>query len=108
VIFTLAATIFIEGIVVSIYSHWRKKPLLPILLTSIFANFITQSLLWIALLLFFHQYWLVLIVMEIFIWLIESLIFYRVRANSLTLKEAMLLSLAINLASFSAGMFLPV
>lgn len=105
---TLTATIFIEGIIVLVYSRWREKPLLPILLTSLFANLITQSLLWIALLLFFRHYWPVLIVMEIFIWLIESFIYYRVRADQLMLKEAMSLSFAINLASFSAGLFLPV
>jgi hypothetical protein len=108
VTFTLAITIFIEGVIAFIYSRWRGKPLLPILLTSLFANLITQSILWIGLLLFFRHYWLVLIVLEVFIGLIESLIFYRVRANQLTLKEAMSLSLAINLASFSAGLFLPV
>lgn len=106
-IFTLAITTLIEGIIALLYSHWRGKLLLPLLLTSLFANLITQSLLWVALLLFFRHYWLVLIVMEIFIWLLESLIFYRVRANQLTLKEAMSLSLAINLASFSVGLFLP-
>jgi hypothetical protein len=108
VIFTLTATILVEGVIVFIYSRWQGKPLRPLLLTSLFANLITQSLLWSALFLFFRHYWLVLIVMEIAIWLVESLIFYRVRANQLTLKEAMFLSLAINLASFSAGMFLPV
>lgn len=56
--------------------------------------------------LFYRHYWLVLIVLEISIWLIESRIFYRVRANQLTVKEAALLSLAINLSSFSLGLFL--
>jgi len=97
-----------EGGLVFVYSRWREKPTRSILLTSLLANLITQSLLWSALLLFFRHYWLVLIVMEIFIWLVESLIFYRIRANQLTLKEAMSLSLAINLASFGAGLFLPV
>jgi hypothetical protein len=106
VIFTFTVTIVIEGVIAFIYSRWREKPLPPILLTSLFANLITQSILWIALLLFFRHYWGVLIVMEIFIWLLESLIFYRVRANQLTLKEATLLSLAINLTSFSLGLFL--
>jgi hypothetical protein len=107
VILTLAATIFIEGIIVLLYSRWREKPLLPILITSLFANFITQPLLWIALLLFFRQYWFVLLVMEIFIWLIESLIFYRVRANGLKISEALFLSLLINLSSFGLGLLVP-
>lgn len=106
--FTLVFTILIEAILVFIFSRLRSKPLRPLLLTSVFANLITQSILWIGLLLFFRHYWLVLTVMEIFIWLVESLTFYRVRANQLTLKDAMLLSLAINLASFSVGLFLPV
>jgi hypothetical protein len=106
VIFTLTITIVIEGVIAFIYSRWREKPLLPILLTSLFANLITQSILWIGLLFFFRHYWLVLIVLEIFIWLIESLILYCVRANQLTVKEATFLSLAINLTSFSLGLFL--
>lgn len=107
-IFTLTVTILIEAVLIFIYSHLRDKPLCPLLLASLFANLITQSLLWIGLLLFFRHYLLTLIVLEISIWLIESLIFYHVRVTQLTIKEAMSLSLAINLASFSVGLFLPV
>jgi len=108
VTFTLTVTILIEAVLIFIYSHLRDKPFYPLLLASLFANLITQSLLWIGLLLFFRHYLLTLIVLEISIWLIESLIFYRVRVTQLTIKEAMSLSLAINLASFSVGLFLPV
>jgi hypothetical protein len=108
VTFTLTVTILIEAVLIFVYSHLRDKPLYPLLLASLFANLITQSLLWIGLLLFFRHYLLTLIVLEISIWLIESLIFYRVRVTQLAIKEALSLSVAINLASFSVGLFLPV
>ena len=107
-ILTLSVTILIEGIIVVGYSLWRGKPLLPILLTSIFANLLTQSLLWIGLILFFHHYLYTLYFAEVLIWMLESILLYRIPANKLELSEAILLSLIMNLASFGAGWFLPV
>lgn len=103
---TLLITVLLEGCVVLVYSRWRGKPFAPLLLTSLSVNLITQSLLWVGLILFFYPYWLVLTALEICIWLIESLAFFRVRANWLSLKEALYLGLVVNLSSFSAGLFL--
>jgi hypothetical protein len=108
VIATLLITIVTEGALVLGYSLWRRKPAVPILLTSIFANLFTQSLLWIGLNLFFQYYLLILFVAEIFIWAIESVLLYRVPANQLKLREAVFLSLIINLTSFGLGWLLPV
>lgn len=105
---TLLITIVTEGALVLGYSLWRRKPAVPILLTSIFANLFTQSLLWIGLNLFFQYYLLILFVAEIFIWAIESVLLYRVPANQLKLREAVFLSLIINLTSFGLGWLLPV
>ena len=107
-IFTLLFTIVIEGVLVFSYSLWRRKPTVPILLTSILANTITQSLLWVGLIFFFQHYLLTLFVAEIFIWMIESVLLYLIPANQLNLPEAVLLSLIMNLASFGVGWFLPV
>jgi hypothetical protein len=107
-ILTLVITIFIEGIIVVSYTIWRRKPLGPILLTSIVANLITQSLLWIALSLFFQKYLVTLSVAEILIWVIESFLLYRFSANQLSLQEAVLLSLLMNTSSFALGWFMPV
>lgn len=97
-----------EGAVVIAYSFWRKKPLVPILFTSICANLITQSLLWAALYLFFESYLIALLSAELLIWMIESVLLYSVPANHLRLVDAILLNLGMNVASFVPGWFLPV
>ena len=105
---TLAITILVESAVVASYAIWRKKPLYHLLFSSICANLLTQVFLWVALNLFPHDYLITLFIAEICIWGIETFILYLYRYNRLTLREAMLLSLAMNLASFSIGWFLPV
>ena len=107
-ILTLVITVMVEGAVALGYSIWRKKPIRPILFTSIIANLITQSLLWIVLNLFFRHYLLTLLIAEIFIWIVESASLSYISANRLPLADAMFLSLNINLASFAIGWFLPV
>jgi hypothetical protein len=76
VIYSLPITILIEGLVCLAYCIWSKKPVLSILITSVIANLITQSLLWIGLNIFFQYYLLTLLIAEILIWLIEGFIFY--------------------------------
>ncbi|HEY3475973.1 MAG TPA: hypothetical protein VGK56_15280 [Anaerolineales bacterium] len=105
---TLLITIFAEGVIISGYALWRKKSIIPLLLTSTFANGITQSLLWIVLSLFFQHYLLSLAVAEILIWMIESIMLYSIPPNRLGLTEAFILSLSMNVASFAVGWFLPV
>ena len=105
---SLLFTIFIEGLVVLGYSAWRRKPAGRLLPASLLANLLTQSLLWLTLNLLFKHYLAALFTAEAFIWLIESLILYRWPGSRLTWKEAVLLSLGMNLASFGLGWFLPV
>lgn len=90
------------------YCIWRKKPIEPIIFTSTVANLITQSLLWIALILFFQHYLATLLITEVLIWLIESLLLYSIPANRLRFTDALLLSLAMNLMSLAFGWFLPI
>jgi hypothetical protein len=107
-ILTLVVTILVEGIIVSGYSIWRKKPLGPILFTSLIANLITQSFLWIVVNLFFRQYLVTLLAAEVFIWIIEGFVLRFVPANQLTFTEAISLSLSMNLLSFALGWVLPI
>ena len=107
-IVTLLITLIVESPVVAAYAVWRRKPALPILLTSICGNLITQSLLWLILRIFFNQYLFALIVAEFLIWILESLLLYIVRLNHLSLHEALLLSLLMNSASLASGWLLPV
>jgi hypothetical protein len=108
VIQTLVITILIEGVVCLSYSIWRKKPTRAILLTSVLGNLLTQSLLWIALNIFFQHYLVTLLIAEILIWLIESLLFYGLRFNQLDAGESLLLSIMMNLSSFGFGWMLPI
>ena len=107
-IVTFFVTIIIEGIVVIVYSIWRRKPLGPILFTSIIANLITQSFLWIVVNLFFQHYLVTLLAAEVFIWIIEGFLLCYVSANQLTFTEAISLSLSMNLLSFALGWVLPI
>jgi hypothetical protein len=90
------------------YSLRRRKPIQPILYTSLCINLITQSLLWVALNLFFQHYLIALLTGEIMIWVAESLLLYAVPANRLHFMEAVLLSFSMNVASFAPGWFLPI
>ena len=105
---TLLITIIIEGVVVVGFSHWKKKPVRPILFTSICGNLVTQSLLWIGLNLFFRNYLVTLLIAEILISAMEGLMLYSIRPNRLNPKEAAFLSLGMNATSFMLGWFLPV
>jgi hypothetical protein len=108
VIITLSLTILIEGIIACGFALWQKKPVGRLLAVSVLANILTQSMLWGALKLLPHAYLLTLFTMEFFIWLIESAIFRHFPGTHLTWREALSLSLGMNLASFGIGWFLPV
>jgi hypothetical protein len=108
VIATLTITIIIECSVVAAYAIWRKKPLYHLLFSCICANLLTQVFLWVVLSLFPQAYLITLFIAEICIWGLEAFILYLYRYNQLTLREAMLISLVMNLASFSIGWLLPV
>ena len=91
-----------------VYSLLTKKPVQPILLTSIGGNLITQSFLWAVVNLFFQHYLIAFILSELLIWMVESALLYYIPANRLQIAGAMLLSLGMNLTSLVAGWFLPV
>ena len=105
---TLSITILVEGVVCLGYSIWRGKPGGSIFITSVFVNLITQSLLWMALSLFYQHYLGTLLVAEVLIWAMEGYLLYGLRFNQLKIREALFLSLMMNLSSFGIGWFLPV
>ena len=107
-ILTLLFTFLAEGVVVIVYSVWRKKPASFLLFTNVLANVITQVLLWTALRFFFRRYFATLLIAEILIWMIEGVFLYGFRLNRLNLREALWLSLSMNLASFALGWALPL
>ena len=105
---TLSITILIESIVVAGYAFFHKKPVFHLLCACLLANLLTQPLLWLVLQVFFRNYLIVLFIAEFWIWIVESAILFLYPHNHLRLREALGLSLAMNLASFAAGWFLPV
>lgn len=105
---TLLPTLLIEGLVAAVYARWQGKPIVSILLTASLANLLTQSLLWLALTVFYRAYLPALFLAEAGIWLIETSILRLVPANRLSWREALTLSLGMNLASFGVGWFLAV
>lgn len=105
---TLLPTLLIEGLVAAVYARWQGKPIVSILLTASLANLLTQSLLWLALIVFYRAYLPTLFLAEVGIWLLEGLALRIIPANRLSWREALILSLGMNLASFGVGWFLPV
>jgi hypothetical protein len=108
VIATLAITILVESAVVAAYAVWRRKPIKQLLISSFCTNLFTQSILWLLLNGLPNHYLITLVVAEICIWAMEAMILYLYRNNRLGFREAMLLSLVMNLASFGLGWVLPV
>lgn len=105
---TLSLTLILESFIAAGFCHWRRKPFKSILLTANLANLLTQSLLWLALNLFYRHYLPTLFTAEIIIWLMESAILRLVPSNQLAWCDALGLSLLMNLASFGLGWFLPL
>ena len=105
---SLLVTVIIEGVIVLGYAAWHKKPAGRLLLASIIANLGTQSALWLALNSFPAHYMATLLLAEAVIWPAEGLCLHAFPGTRLGWSESMLLSLAMNAASFSLGWFLPV
>jgi hypothetical protein len=108
VIATLSITIVIESIVAAGYAYIKKKPMIHLLSSCLLANLLTQPLLWLVLQVFFRHYLITLFMAEFCIWIVEGAVLFLYPRNRLRLREALGLSLAMNLASFAAGWFLPV
>ncbi len=103
---SLPLTLLVEGLLVVLYALWRRKPALTLLLASVIMNLFTQVMLWAAINLYIASPRLTVSVAEIFIFVMEGAFLRLFPGSRLGWVEAMLLSLAINLASFSAGWLL--
>ena len=105
---TLSITIIVESIVAGSYALCCKKSIIHLLFSCLLANLLTQSLLWLVLQVFIQHYLIILFIAEFLIWIIESAILFLYPYNRFRFSEALGLSLAMNLASFAVGWFLPV
>ena len=105
----LPVTALVEGIIAWAYARLRKLPALPLLTTLTFANFVTLPALWYFVRLFGgDSYWLLLLVGEVFVWLVESAILFVFLRQNIRWWDALLLSFMANAASFLLGLFLAV
>jgi hypothetical protein len=109
-IFTLAIpfTAAIELFLGWLYTIWRdrrKRVVLPVILI---ANVVTSMALWTILTGWLvSSTWTVLVIGEGIIWLVEAVILFLPLRKSIRFSEALLLSLALNAASFGVGLLLP-
>ena len=111
VVFTLAIplTAAIELFLGWLYTIWRdrrKRVVLPVILI---ANVVTSMALWTLLTSsLIDSSWIGLVIGEGIIWLVEAVIIYLPLRKAMGFDEALLLSLALNAASFGVGLLLPL
>jgi len=92
-----------------VYALWRKHPVFYLLTVILLMNMITQPILWLTLSGTFVGLSIVRTLMaETMVWLVEGWILLKALPGEITSKEAFLLSLVLNLASFGLGLMLPL
>ena len=104
----LAVTIVLELVVGGIYVLWRKRPWLRVLLTILLMNMLTQPVVWLVAKTMREAFCAGTWVLELVVCLLEAWILYLVLRKSVKFSETLLLSLAMNLASFGIGLLLPI
>ncbi len=105
----LPLTALIEGIIAWIYARLRKLSALPLVTALTFVNFLTLPVLWLFVrALGGDYYWVLLLIGEVFVWLVESVILAVVLRKSIRWWDAVLLSFFANAVSFWVGFLLPV
>jgi hypothetical protein len=72
------------------------------------ANIFTQTLLFAVLNIFVQRYWVALTLSEVLICALEALCLWSIRANRLSIRDGLWLSLLMNISSFGLGLLLPV
>ena len=105
---SLGITVLVEALVTLVWCRNNSKPPRSILFTGVAGNILTQTGLWALLLIAAQHYWTVLLTAEVGIWAVEGLLLALIPTNRLPLREALRLSLWMNLVSFGIGLMLPV
>jgi hypothetical protein len=109
--FSLAipATVVLELMLAAVYVRIVKRETLTTLTTVAAANLITLPALWFGLNIFAEgNSWAGLLFAEVFIWIGEAILLFLTQRRRLSWREAALLSLLLNGASFLIGLLLPV
>jgi len=104
----LLVTIVVELVIGVIYVLWRKRPWLRVLLTILLVNVLTQPVVWLVVKDMRLSMCVGTYALELAVILLEAWILYLVLRKKVKFTETLLLSLAMNLASFGVGLLLPV
>lgn len=109
---TLPLTILIESILGGIYAKLRQRSMIMILTLVILVNAITQPILVLAYSVVdtngLSQVLIYLFILEILVWLGEAVMLYLPLRKEIRLREALGISLLLNITSFLVGLFFRV
>jgi hypothetical protein len=107
---SLPLTMLIEAVALAVYCAIRRQPKLAMLTLNLSGNLLTQLVLWFLLVNYASGGlgWIIILVTEALIVLIEAAILYWPQRKTLTFKEALGVSFMVNLLSFTVGIFIPV
>lgn len=106
---TLPITLGLEAALALLYARLRRHDGLTLMTLTLLVNLITQPLLWIVLVGQSGESLLwVLGLFEVGIVLVEAVLLYLMQGKELPFKEALILSLLLNVDSFVVGLFLPI
>jgi hypothetical protein len=106
----LPLTILIEGTLLAIYTTYRKQPRLIPLTLNLTGNLVTQLVLWFMLTNSNPggMGWILFLLAEAVIVFIEAAILYWPQPSQITIKQALSISLILNLVSVTIGLLLPI
>ena len=104
---SILITVAIETVLVLIYAQIKKHSKLTMFTMVLLANLVTQVGLLYSVQAMQSGFSLVMIgLVEIGIWFVESLILYGTQLKSVSIKEAMMISLILNGVSFWVGLLM--
>jgi hypothetical protein len=106
----LPLTILIEGTLLAIYTSYRKQPRLIPMTLNLTGNLVTQLILWYLLSNSSPggMGWIVFLLAEAVIVLIEAAILYWPQRTQIDFKQAISISFMLNLVSVTIGLLIPV
>jgi hypothetical protein len=105
----LLPTLLIEVLVVLAYAIVWKRSRLRWATAVVIVNLITQPLLWLVVESFAYGPFLdLLAATEVGVWLLEGVLLFWAQRRAVSFRETLLLSLAMNVASFVVGLFVTV
>lgn len=106
---SLPVTLAVEAILALVYAGLKQRRWLTLLTVVFLANLVTQPCFALLLNLVDTSYILTLTLAgEILIWFVEAAILHLALRKTLSVREALLLSLLLNASSFAVGLLLPI